>query len=190
MIGYVSGKPLIQKESLIVVAHGVGYEVFVTSQTLLQAQNAEEVQLFVHTHVREDSLMLFGFPTVGEKEMFELLLSVSGVGPRIALAITSYGAGKIVEAVQTANVGLFSSVPRVGKKLAQKIIIELKPKLGSLYELQLGPTNKQQEDVIEALLALGFSEADIHRAIQQLDLSDSADTASMIKSAMKLMARA
>lgn len=188
MIGYLIGKPIIQGHKLLVLTSGVGYLVNVGQQLLTQAASLEEIELHIYTHVKEEALELYGFRQLPEKEMFELLLSVSGVGPRIALSINEYGATKIIEAVQNANVGLFSSVSRVGKKLAQKIIIELKPKLGSLYELQLGPQSPVQQDVIEALLALGFGESEIHLALQKLDLENTQDTSVLVKAAIKLMA--
>lgn len=187
MIGYLQGKPLPQKDSLLVVVNGVGYQVHVTGRVLAQANTQEEVTLYTYTHVREDILELYGFSQPADKEIFELLLSVSGVGPRIALAISEYGPEAISQAVQTANVGLFSSVPRVGKKLAQKIIIELKSKLGSLYELQLGPQNQQQQDVTEALVALGFSEAEVHQVLPDVLPDESTDAAQAIKAAIKLL---
>jgi len=189
MIGYLQGKPLVQNQTLLVITHGVGYQVNVSPRILNQAAALEEVTLYVYTHVREEQLELYGFLQPAEKDMFQLLLSVSGVGPRIALAIAEYGPEKISDAVQTANVTVFSSVPRVGKKLAQKIIIELKSKLGSLYELQLGPQNRQQQDVIEALQALGFAESEIHQALPQLNQVEQQDTPAIIKAAIKLLTR-
>ncbi len=187
MIGFLSGKPVVQDDELLIITHGVGYSVHVSGRLLSSVQHREQLELFIYTHVREEALDLYGFEHQADKDIFKLLLSVSGVGPRIALAIAEYGPARISEAVQTANVALFSSVPRVGKKLAQKIIIELKPKLGSLYDLQLGPQSQQQEEVIEALMALGFEESDVHQILPQLTISEELSTAETIKAAIKLM---
>jgi len=190
MIAYLLGKPILQSSGLIMLVQGVGYGVMVSAKTLIAlAARAEEskVELWIYTHVREEALDLYGFLKPEDKSIFQILLSVSGVGPRTALGIIEAGASAIIDAVQTANVAFFSSVPRVGKKLAQKIIIELKPKLGSLQELNLGPQNPQAADVTEALLALGFSDQEVQMVTQNLDFSGEFQSAYLIKQAIKLI---
>lgn len=187
MIALLEGTALLQPDGLIVMTSGVGYGVAAGGRTLMQIQDGTTVRLWIYTHVREDVLELFGFLTKQDKELFELLLSVSGVGPRTALAISDVGSATIVTAVQTADVSVFSSVPRVGKKLAQKIIIELKSKLGSLQELHLGPRSPVEQDVLEALQTLGFSDSDIARALQGLDTSDQTDSSVLIKQAIQII---
>ncbi len=187
MIALLVGRPIVTRQSLILMTGGVGYGVMVGARTLSSIGDQSEITLYVHTHVREDALDLFGFTSFEDKEMFHLLLSVSGVGPKTALAITDLGAEKIVQAVQTADVSLFSLVPRVGKKLAQKIIIELKPKLGSLQELNLGPRSAVEQDVVDALSALGFSDAEIHVALQSLELDPSLSVSVLVTQAIKIM---
>lgn len=187
MIAYLLGRPLIQGTSLIMVVQGVGYGVVVGGKTLNTLATKEEAELWIYTHVREEALDLYGFLKPEDKSIFQILLSVSGVGPRTAMGVIEGGAEAIINAVQTANVGFFSSVPRVGKKLAQKIIIELKPKLGSLQDLNLGPQNQQEADVIDALVVLGFAEHDVQGAIQGLDFSGEVPANQLIKQAIKLL---
>lgn len=188
MIGYLIGKPLVQAQDLLLIVQGVGYRVKVGLEVLTKASQLSELELFIHTHVKEDTLDLYGFATLQERNMFELLLSVSGVGPRTALAIAELGSAQIVEAVQQADVEVFSHVPRVGKKVAQKIIIELKPKLGDLHDLHLGPTSPVQSDVQEALTSLGFSDREIRQVSTDLDFTQS-DTATLVKQAIKLLTK-
>ncbi len=185
MIGYLKGQPKILGDQLLIVVSGVGYTVQVPARLLTEFAVMTEVELYIYTHVREDALELFGFNSPQDKQMFELLLSVSGVGPKTALGIMEYGTQTISEAVQDANVSVFSSVPRVGKKLAQKIIIDLKTKLGSVRELNLGPSSAQEQEVTQALEALGFSSTDIYKAVQGLDMSGSSATGDLLKQAMK-----
>lgn len=168
MIGYLEGKPLLAAQSLIVLVGGVGYQVETGPRTLAQI-NSDIIQLYIHTHVREDRLELFGFLTLEQKKMFSLLLNVSGVGPKTALEIADYDSNQITSAVQNSQITFFSQIPRIGKKLAQKIILELKPKLGSLQELSLGPRSKQEQDIFEALSVLGYEEADVASVMQNVD---------------------
>lgn len=186
MIGLLTGTVILQNQELILDVNGVGYQVAVTLSTLAKLTNNQATTLHIFTHVKEDALELFGFPELAEKKLFQLLLSVSGVGPRTALAISDLGASTITQAVQEANVARFSAVPRVGKKLAQKIIIELKSKLGSLQELELGGvTDPNQQEVVAALLSLGFEEQQIYRVVREINAS--LGIAEQVKQAMKTL---
>lgn len=188
MIGMLTGVVILQNQEVIIDVSGVGYQVAVTSSTTAKLISGQTVTLHIFTHVKEDALELFGFPELAEKKLFQLLLSVSGVGPRTALAISDLGASTITQAVQEANVSRFSAVPRVGKKLAQKIIIELKSKLGSLQELELGGvTDPNQQEVVAALLSLGFEEQQVYRVIKEID--NSLGVAEQVKLAMKQLAQ-
>ena len=159
MIGFLAGTlKIVDDDVLIIINDGVGYLVNVGPTLLNKLANQQTTELYIHTHVKEDQLALFGFKTYKEKKLFQLLLNVSGVGPTTALNIADLGAERITQAVQEAQVTAFTAIPRVGKKLAQKIIIELKPKLGSLKELELGEVSGQTKELAEALLALGFDE--------------------------------
>ncbi len=169
MFAFLSGTPVIQKNKLIMLVNGVGYDVDVSTRTLLAATNADSFSLYIHTHVREDRIELYGFQTIEAKEIFNLLIDVSGVGPKTALAITERGSQALIEAVQQADVSFFTKVPRVGKKSAQKIIIELKSKLGGLKELDLGPQTPLQEEISDALLSLGFAKTEVSAVVNKLD---------------------
>ena len=116
--------------------------------------------------------------------LFEYLLSVSGIGPKSALHIADRGVEPITQAVQQADIGFFTQIPRVGKKLAQKIIIDLRSKLGALKELDLKPESQQYSDVVSALENLGYGKDDIYRSLQNIDVEELSVQAA-IKLAMK-----
>lgn len=172
MIAYLTGKPLIQFDELIIVTGGVGYGVKVTNHILSQASGQENISLFIYTHVKEDALELFGFSSLNEKELFKLLISVSGVGPTTALAILNKGSQQIIAAIQNADVSFFTSVKRVGKKAGQKIIIELKSKLGGIKDLDLTPLSQLQSDIFDALVDLGFDETHVTQTLKLIDVQD------------------
>lgn len=184
MIAYLQGSPKVIGHNLLVVANGVGYGVKVAPKTLSNLTGQTEVELYIYTHVKEDKLELFGFATPQEKETFELLLSVSGVGPATALGLVAAGSTQLITAVQNAQVSFFTALPRVGKKLAQKIIIELRGKLGELKTLDLEPKSAAQLELIEALIGLGFEENRVNEVVTDLDL-EKVDLAAALKMAMK-----
>ena len=178
MISYLVGKPIIHSDELILLVGGVGYGVKVTNQSLseissrLQSDPEHTATLHIYTHVKEDALVLFGFSSMNDKELFKLLISVSGVGPATAMAILNKGAKQIIAAIQNADVSFFTSVKRVGKKAGQKIIIDLKTKLGGIKDLDLTPLNQMQSDMLEALMSLGFGDDQINQVIKDLNLVD------------------
>jgi holliday junction DNA helicase RuvA len=172
MISYLVGRPFVEKDFVTILCGQVGYAVRVTDEVKLQLLEKDQVELFIYTHVREDLLELFGFIDRNDRELFLLLIGVSGVGPKTALQILNVGASQIVDAVQQANTHVFAAVPRVGKKLAQKIIIDLRTKLGALKELDIGPVSAERQEVILALQALGFDESHILRALQDVNVEE------------------
>ena len=188
MIGYLKGKALAKKDYLIFLVGGVGYQVYVKSAFLnrvaLQAES-DELEAYIYSHIKEDRFELYGFETEDELQVFKLVLAVSGVGPKTALGIINGGASQLVKAVQEADLGFFTAVPRVGKKLAQKVVIELKGKLGSMRELNLATLSPQRQDVFDAMLGLGFSESSIEAAMQKVDI-DNLDLGVAIKETVKL----
>ena len=125
MIAYLKGQVLLTNNEAIIITQNIGYGVHINQKLLSQLQNGQEIELFIYTHVREDKLELYGFSDSREKELFTMLLAVSGVGPSTALNLVSLGKEKIVDGVQNAQITIFTSIPRVGKKLAQKIIIDI-----------------------------------------------------------------
>lgn len=155
---------------LIIDVAGVGYKVLVPS-SFSKLEKGSSITVFTYTHVREDALELYGFESMQDLKLFELLVGVSGVGPKTAIGIFSIAKnGEIKQAISTGDVAFFQRVPRLGKKNAQKIIIELKNKLGSGEDIDLSSdTLKSNTQLSQALKSIGFSSAEIQEALQSLD---------------------
>lgn len=169
MIGQLTGKPYIDTSDVIIIdVNGVGYEVWVTPGTKARLSPTGTSQLFIHTQVRDDAIELYGFLAKKELELFKLLIGVSGVGPKTAIKIVEFGVAGITNAVVNADVSFFSQIPKVGKKSAQKIIIELKSKLGSLEELDLTADSTETNDLIQTLTSMGFSRQDIITSLRKI----------------------
>ncbi|HKY73792.1 MAG TPA: Holliday junction branch migration protein RuvA [Patescibacteria group bacterium] len=186
MIALLEGTPVISGNTCIMMCHGVGYGVAVSERTKQALSSMETARLYVHTHVREDAFELYGFRTPDEQKLFEMLLTVSGVGPKTALSVTGADVSQIRSAVESGSVSFFSTFPRVGKKLAQKIIIELKSKFGSLDDLDLSSTEGKGGEVRQALETLGYPDQDIRKALRKIPV-DTLSLQEAIKQAMKLL---
>ena len=170
MIGYLDGVVVLRNDPQIIVSvSGVGYNVLVPDTVLRNVGGVgEKVQLYIHTHVREDALELYGFLHAEELKLFERLISVSGVGPKTALGVFSAGThSEIVDAIVKGDTSFFLVVPRLGKKNAQKLIIELKSKLGSVGELDLSSAGESDE-VIIALQGFGFKTSEVRSALKEI----------------------
>jgi Holliday junction DNA helicase RuvA len=167
MIGSLRGK-IILKDSLnlVIEAGGVGYRVLVSDKIYTKAAIGDSIFVYTYTHVREDELALFGFAETEDLKLFQNLISVSGVGPKTAMSLFSFAARReIVEAVMKGDVDFFTSVPRLGRKNAQKIIIELKNKFGDKGGLDLSGDGDSNETV-SALKSFGFSNQEIMEALR------------------------
>lgn len=184
MIARLTGQPQISDQQLILDVHGVGYGVAVSHKVLQQATRHDQLTLFIHTYVREDRIKLYGFLTQQELQLFKMVTDVSGIGPATALVIMEQEPEKLITAVQEADVSFFKSIPRIGKKTAQKIIIELRGKLGEMKELNLAPLSSKEQTVVEALTALGFDDDQARSAISLVDL-EGLDDAEAIKAVIK-----
>lgn len=181
MIGYLKGKIIDQdSNSVLVEVQGVGYRVVQSSK--FKVENSNEIELWIHTHVREDEISLYGFGDKKTLKLFELLLSVNGVGPKVGMAIVSASSSeKISEAIARADVGFFTAIKGVGKKGAQKIIIDLKNKMGSVAELDL--SSDGGDDVVEALVSMGYNREKVISVVRGLD--DNLSESQKIKEALK-----
>ena len=171
MIGFLKGEVLFKEVNYIILdVKGVGYKVIGSRDVLAKAIKGSSLALFIYTHVREDNISLFGFLEAQDLKLFENLIGVSGIGPKTAMNIFSQGTrDQIVSAIISADTSFFKSVPRLGQKNAQKIIIELKNKFGSTADLDLsGDDMSGSEDVATALKGFGFTAKEIHNAIRRV----------------------
>jgi Holliday junction DNA helicase RuvA len=169
MIASVRGKVVARRlDGVVLDVGGVGYLVQATQRALQKAQSGQEVSLDTYLHVREDALQLYGFAEPAERELFELLLSVSGVGPKVALAILSNSTpGDLRRAIALDDETRFVAIPGIGKKTAQRIVLELKEKLGPV---EVGWESPPQELVArDALVELGYSLPEAERALAGTD---------------------
>ena len=138
--------------------------MFVPSKLRQGLKADQPLSVYIHTHVREDALDLYGFASLDELRLFELIINISGIGPKTGLLLLNFGVDEITVAVSKADLDFFTAIPRLGKKNAQKIIIELKPKLGDLEDLNLAdesPETNQALQALEASAALRQSPADL-----------------------------
>lgn len=187
MIGYIVGKVgHIEKDSIILMAGSIGYEVILPLSNLITLKLGQEISAFVHTHVREDQFTLFGFFEEKERTLFRKLISVSGVGPKSALAILSVATpSTIVRTVETGNADLFPKVPGVGRKTIEKIILELKNTF-SVEEI-VSEETPSLHDARLALETLGYSHKDISSVINDLDSSLSMNE--IIRQALQILSK-
>jgi holliday junction DNA helicase RuvA len=193
MIGRLAGVLLEKKDppQILVEAGGVGYEVEVPMSTFYNLPaNGERVVLLTHLVVREDAHLLYGFATDPERRAFRQLLKISGVGPRIALAVLSgMSVAELVEAVALQESGRLVKVPGIGKKTAERLLLELKGKLGA--ELVSGVAVNRQKpavsDVVNALLGLGYSEKEAQLAVKHLP--EGLSVSEGIRSALKSLSK-
>ena len=189
MIGHLDGRILELQPGLVVLeAGGVGYEVHVPISAHPVIAARPNAALYVHTHVREDQLALYGFPSRRERDTFRLLLSVSGIGPRTALALlsgmTPDDLGSAVEGEQWRRL---AAVPGIGRRTAERLIVELKGKLGAAAR-PVGGTPR--EDAVSALLNLGYPARAAEEAVGDLLRSDPGlDLSELLRRALQTLAR-
>jgi len=171
MIAHLRGKLISKHPSqAIVEAGGVGYEVNISIPTFSDLPGlGAEVALFVHTHVREDALALFGFLRPEEKQLFEKLISVSGIGPKLAITILSgMQAEAMVAAIKGNNVALLTRIPGIGKKTAERMVLELRDKLEAFGVPAAVAASPVEEDVLSALVNLGYNRSLVEKALAGL----------------------
>lgn len=189
MIAKLKGKIEYPRDGYAVIdISGVGYKVFLTNFALGKIAGEKEVELFIHTHVREDILALYGFLTLKELEMFELLLSVSGVGPKAAIGILSIADPKTIRtAIVNEDPTLLTKVSGVGKRTAERVIVELKNKIADL------PVSEKEEvvadsDALEALTSMGYSVSEAREALKNV-AKEVKDVGERVKLALKNLGR-
>lgn len=185
MIGYLKGKVVEQLErSILLDIHDVGYEVYIPERVKESLRPGDPLELYIYTHVREDTLQLFGFPTFRERKAFLMLLSVTGIGPKSALEIMGVDFAMLVHAISIGDTARIQKVPGIGKKTAERLVLDLQDKMLTL----LGPeeqgttlhTQKNEEissynDVVDALMSLGYEKKHLEEVLikvqKEMDLT-------------------
>ncbi len=169
MIAKLRGKvDLIRSGYVVVETAGIGYKIFMNEIALAKISSQKEVELFIYTYVREDQFNLFGFLTLEELEIFELLLSISGIGPKAGLGILNIASPQTIKtAIVSGNSSILTRVSGIGKKTAERIILELKNKVGEVAKGKRGAIREEQE-VLDALMAMGYSISEAREAIKAI----------------------
>ncbi|MEF9943507.1 MAG: Holliday junction branch migration protein RuvA [Burkholderiaceae bacterium] len=190
MIGRIEGR-LLEKNppQVLVDANGVGYEIDVPMSTFYNLPAAgERIALLTHLVVREDAHLLYGFLTSAERSAFKQLLKVSGIGARTALSVLSgMTVSDLAQAITRQEVGRLTQVPGIGKKTAERLLLELKGKLGADIGAAGGPVSDAQADIINALLSLGYNEREAAAAVKSVP--DGASVSDGIRHALKSLAK-
>ncbi len=177
----------IDEKFIIVDVSGVGYKLSVTGETLASLILGEHTSFWVHTAVRENSIDLYGFKNINEMSFFELLLDVSGIGPRSALSILSIAPIETLKrAIATGDMAYLNKVSGIGKKTAEKIIIELRDKLQDYKNDETPGLLRDESDIIEALKSLGYSQNEAREALNQVP-STTIGTNARIKEALQIL---
>lgn len=187
MYDYINGTIAeLKYNSIVVDNHGIGYLIYVSNPYAFEV--GKEYKVFVYQQVKEDEETLFGFKTREEKELFLKLISVKGLGCRMALPILAVGSTQgIMDAIERENILYLKKFPKIGEKLARQIILDLKGKLEFIGTGITDDVVENQEELQEALLALGYKEKEIKKVINQVDENKSIEE--QIKEALKLLLR-
>lgn len=172
--------------SLVLDVGGIGYRVAVTTDVALEATPSSPIFLWTHLAVRETSLDLYGFPDTEALEIFELLITISGIGPKTALGIMNVASpATLRQAVGTGDTSYLTKVSGIGRKNAEKIVLELKDKL-KLSDSDKSADTKSEGDALEALISLGYSERDAREALKQVP-KETTGAGERVKAALKLL---
>ncbi len=200
MIALVRGSLAYKSvDHVIVDVGGVGYRLFIPLSTFYSLPESGEISLYTHTHVREDALLLYGFLTLEEKEMFGTLIGISGIGPKLAVNILSHiPVGDLKSAIASGDVKRLSGLPGIGKKTAERLVLELKDKVGPVEELaaeagsQVTAKSSSADainDVISALVNLGYKENQAKKVLENMELSPGVTMEEALKGALKVLVR-
>ena len=177
MITHIKGR-LVEKSptSVVIECNGIGYMINISLNTFSQIPDNENLKLFTHLQVKEDSHTLYGFFSIKERQIFRLLISVNGIGPSIARTmLSSISPDQIIDAISRENVSLIQSVKGIGLKTAQRVIIDLHDKILKVYELDEGfasSNNTNKEEALSALEVLGINKKSSERLVDQIVLDN------------------
>ena len=185
MIAYLKGKIINKGQGYIILdAKDVGYQVFVNPTQYTELDIGQEIEFYTHHHIREDAMDLYGFNTLEDLEMFELLLGISGIGPKSALGVLAISSvNEVRETIAQGDSSLLTKVSGIGKKTAERIVLELREKVAHLVSPEQAGA-LASSDEIDALMALGYSLQQAREALKNTD-SKIKDSGQRIKEALK-----
>ena len=197
MIALLTGQIAQRRPSAIVIdVAGVGYRVQIPLSTFYSLPEKGTISLHIHTHVKEDAINLFGFLSAEEKDFFALLISVSGVGPKLAINVLSHmPSGELALALVEADIPRLTSIPGIGKKSAERLVLELQDKaatfaLDKVVDTSAGRKSSPaglREDAISALINLGYKENLANKAVKSLEFSSATPLEEVLKKALQLL---
>ena len=182
----------VSKDSLIVNVNGIGFKVAVTTSVLSEMGiTGREVKLYTHFHVREDDMSLFGFGSLDELKLFETLISVSGLGPKTGMAMLSaMSADQVAMAIASGSVEILTTIPGIGKKTADRLILELKDKVGGvMISTPAGRAAQENADVVTALVSLGYSVPETTKAVSALPTGKKLSLEEKVKLALQYLGK-
>ena len=192
MIAYLKGQVLAKINSQIILeTNNIGYLVALSENLLAEIKSGDDLDVYIHHHIKEEASDLYGFKNLEDLELFELLLSISGVGPKTALGVFSVAlASDIKEAISRGDSGLLTKVSGIGRKTAERIVLELREKIAQLnfYSKLSGEKSVVTGDEIDALMALGYSLSQAREALNSIDPTLK-DSGARLKAALKGLGR-
>ena len=192
MISYLSGNIIAKGKNFIIINVGqIGYQVFVSPLFFSELNTGQDLEVYTYQHIREDALDLYGFRSLEELEMFELLLSISGIGPKSALGAMSIASvSDLKKTIAHGDPSLLTKVSGIGKKTAERVVLELKEKVGAMdFDKEMsGRGNTASGEEIDALIALGYNMQEAREALRKVDPGIKGSS-ERIKSALKMIGR-
>ena len=191
MISYLEGKVILKGERFVIIeTGGVGYRIFVGPSVFVKiGKNNDRIKLWTHLHLREDSVELYGFLEYAELEFFETLIQISGVGPKSALGVLNVAPlDTLKHAIASGEISYLTKVSGIGKKIAEKIILELRDKLGKIGYTGEKAFLKEEEDALRALRSLGYSYSEAREALKQVP-SKISGTQERVKESLKILGK-
>lgn len=191
MIAYLKGKVINKNDkSIILLVEGIGYEIFLPNKFLIKIKKEQDLDLYIYHKQKEDSQELYGFESLEEREFFVQLISVSGVGPKSALNVMSIASIQdLIEGIVSGDADIFKKVSGIGSKTAERILIELKGRFGSLLNINANNKNLKDDsnlEIFEALNTLGFNDNEVREIYNKIP-KDLKTTSDKIKAALRLL---
>ncbi|HBB56667.1 TPA: Holliday junction branch migration protein RuvA [Patescibacteria group bacterium] len=189
MISFLNGDVKMRGDRFVIInVGGIGYKVFAPPEVLSMAGKTQKIELWTHLSVRENALDLYGFKEYPELEFFEVLIQISGIGPKTALGVLSTApVDTIKKAIASGEISYLTKVSGIGKKTAERVVVELRDKMGAM-DAATSIMFKEDEDVLQALQSLGYGNSEIREAIKNIS-NDASGVNARIKEALRILGK-